>query len=236
MRVLALVPARGASKRLPGKNIRLLGGRPLIDWSIDVTKGIADICDVLVSTDDLSIAKVAKTAGALVPWLRPAELATDTSTSAEVSLHALNWYESAIGPIDGLMLLQPTSPFRTKQTVLRGIELFRANQGRPVVAVSPAESHPIWCYRIEGNKMRPFIQRDGLILRSQDLPPAYRLNGGLYLVTPAYLRNHKSLHGDDMVPLPLEEETEGLDIDTEWDWGVAEMAMQRLKAAGGGLA
>jgi CMP-N,N'-diacetyllegionaminic acid synthase len=93
MKILVLIPARGGSKRLPGKNIRLLGDRPLIVWTIDLAKNIPKICDILVSTDDIAIAEVASKAGALVPWLRPAELATDTATSVDVCLHALDWYE-----------------------------------------------------------------------------------------------------------------------------------------------
>ncbi|NDB69694.1 MAG: acylneuraminate cytidylyltransferase family protein, partial [Methylocystaceae bacterium] len=93
MKILALVTARGGSKRLPGKNLRKLDGIPLIVWSINIAKGVDTICDILVSTDSPSIANVARDAGALVPWLRPAELATDTATSVDVSLHALDWYE-----------------------------------------------------------------------------------------------------------------------------------------------
>ena len=92
MRILALITARGGSQRLPGKNIRTLGSKPLIIWSIDVAKNIPDICDILVSTDDPAIAKVCTEAGAYVPWVLPAELATDTANSVDVALHALGWY------------------------------------------------------------------------------------------------------------------------------------------------
>ncbi len=127
MRILAVIPARGGSKRLPRKNIRPLGGIPLIFWSINAAKGISEICDILVSTDDPEIAEVTKNTGALVPWLRPRELATDTAQSVDVCLHALEWYEKEKGKVDGLMLLQPTSPFRTRGSILRGIELFDKN-------------------------------------------------------------------------------------------------------------
>ena len=108
MRILALIAARGGSKRLPGKNMRLLGGKPLIIWSIDVAKNIPDICDILVSTDDPAIAAVCTEAGAYVPWLRPAELSTDTASPVDVALHALDWYRAKKGSVDGLLLLQPT--------------------------------------------------------------------------------------------------------------------------------
>ena len=94
MRILSLITARGCSKRLPGKNLRILGGKPLIAWSIDAAKDIPEICDILVSTDELDIAKASESLGAYVPWLRPSELATDQASSVDVALHALNWYES----------------------------------------------------------------------------------------------------------------------------------------------
>jgi len=222
MRILALIPARGGSKRLPGKNIRPLGGRPLVAWSIDIVKGIPDICDILVSTDDPAIAKVARDAGAIVPWLRPAELATDTATSEDACLHALEWYERVKGRVDGLMLLQPTSPFRSRDTILRGIGLFRADTSRPVLGMSPAESHPMWCFRLEGETMRPFIDGGGVNARSQDLLPAFVVNGALYLIAPEDLRKSRSFLGDGMVPLRIDSPEECIDIDTEWDWKMAE--------------
>lgn len=226
MRILALITARGGSKRLPGKNIRPLGGRPLIVWSIDVAKGIPDICDILVSTDNPAIAEVARNAGALVPWLRPADLATDTASSVDVSLHALKWYEGENGKVKGLLLLQPTSPFRRRGTVLRGIELFRAQHCRPVVGVSPAVSHPMWCFQIEGETMRPYMDGGDPNLRSQDLAPAYVDNGAFYLIAPEDLRNLRSFYGDGMRPLVMEEREESLDIDAEWDWKIAEAVLK----------
>lgn len=222
MKILALIPARGGSKRLPGKNIRPLGGKPLIVWSIDAAKGIPDISDIMVSTDDRAIAGIALDAGALVPWLRPAELASDTASSVDVVLHALDWYEHEKGRVDGLLLLQPTSPFRSRETVLKGIEIFRSHQGRPVLGVSPAESHPMWCFRIEDDKMKPFIADGGGNLRSQDLPPAYVVNGAFYLIAPDALRKTRSFYSEDMVPLVISEPAECIDIDTEWDWRLAE--------------
>ena len=222
MRILALILARGGSKRVPGKNIRVLGPKPLLAWSIDAVKGMTEIVATLLSTDDAAIAEVAQRAGALVPWLRPAELATDSATSLDAALHALDWYQSQYGEVDGVLLLQPTSPFRSPQSVLRGIELYRAHGRRPVVGVSPTHSHPLWCFKIEGLTMRPYVDGGGLGVRSQDLPPAYIINGAFYLVDPEYLRATRSFFSDDMVPLVMPAE-EGIDIDTEWDWNVAEM-------------
>lgn len=223
MRILALILARGGSKRLPGKNIRLLGDSPLLVWSIDAARGIPEIVDTLVSTDDEAIADVGRRAGAMVPWLRPPELATDTATSLDACLHALDWYEGQRHAVDGLLLLQPTSPFRSRGSVVRGIELFRANELRPVVGVSPARSHPLWCYKVEGQRMRPFVDGGGWNVRSQDLPPAFAINGAFYLIQSSALRTARSFFSDEMIPLAMLDPGEDIDIDTEQDWRAAQM-------------
>lgn len=218
MRILALITARGGSKRLPGKNIRALGGKPLIVWSIDVAKDIPTICDILVSTDDPAIAAVSKEAGAYVPWLRPAELATDTASSVDVALHALDWYEAEKGAVDGLLLLQPTSPFRTQATVQRGIELFSKHGHQPVLGVSQTHAHPMWALKLEGDYLAPFMRDHGLKNRSQELPPVYVVNGSFYLISPTELRACRSFRGEKTVALLIESQKEALDIDTDFDW------------------
>ncbi len=227
MRILALILARGGSKRLPGKNIRLLGGKPLIVWSIDVAKGIPQICDILVSTDDPATAEVCTMAGALVPWLRPAELATDTSSSVDAALHSLDWYEAENGPVDGVMLLQPTSPFRSAETIRQAAALFESNGGRPVIGVSPAVPHPAWCFRVVRESLVPILGWDELQRRSQDLSPAYALNGAMYIITPDDLRVERTFITNDACPLMMNDLVESLDIDTEWDWLIAETALQK---------
>lgn len=226
MRILALILARGGSKRVPGKNLRLLGDKPLVTWSIDVAQAIPEICDILVSTDSAAIASVSSQAGALVPWLRPDTLATDTSSSVDAALHALDWYELEKGAVDGILLLQPTSPFRTKETLRKGIALFSNNQQRAVLAVSPAHTHPMWAFRLEKNGLVPFMQENGLLVRYQDLPPAYEVNGGLYLVRPAELREFRSFIGVNAAPLIVESPQEAMDIDTEWDFKMAEAVLK----------
>ena len=226
-RFLAVVTARGGSKRLPGKNLRLLGGKPLVTWSIETAREAAGLCDISVSTDDAAIAEIARAAGALVPWLRPASLSGDLVSSADVSIHALDWYEREHGAVDGLVLLQPTSPFRTPATVERGIDLFCRNAGRPVVAVSSAPSHPHRCYRIEDGRMGTFTAQGGRETRTQDLETAYTINGALYVISPADLRTRRSFYGEHTVPLVLADPAEALDIDTEWDWMIAEAILRR---------
>ena len=222
MKILALIAARGGSKRLPGKNIRLLGGKPLIVWSIDVARDIPEICDILVSTDSPAISEICKDAGIVVPWLRPVKLATDKASSVDVALHALEWYEAEKGEIDGLLLLQPSSPFRTKETVQRGIELFRKHNYKSVLGVSATHEHPMWALKMKGDYLIPFIQEHGLESRSKDLPPAYAVNGNFYLISPAELRACRSFVGKNTIPLFSDSPKEAIDIDTEWDFFIAE--------------
>ena len=222
MKILALILARGGSKRLPGKNIRLLGGKPLVVWSIDVAKNIPEICDILVSTDNPQIAKVCKDAGAFVPWLRPAELSSDNASSVDAALHALDWYEAQRGAIDGLLLLQPTSPFRSKETVRKGIYLFSKNFQNTVVGVSATHAHPMWVFKREGEYIVPFIQKDNIQARSQDLPEALVINGSFYLISPKMLRVKKVFTGEKCISLLIESQQEALDIDTEFDFKIAE--------------
>jgi len=227
MKILAIVPARGGSKRLPGKNIKLLGGKPLINWTIEIAQGIPEICEILVSTDDPAIALVAKEAGANVPWLRPEALSTDQATSVEVALHALDWYESENGVVDGLLLLQPTSPFRTQATISRGIKLFKSQNYPSVIGVSPVRDHPMWTFKKEGEYLAPFMENHGFGIRSQDLEPAFVANGGFYLISPSELRKSKSFIGDKLVPFVCETFQEALDIDSDIDFELAEFFLSQ---------
>ena len=225
MRILALIPARGGSKRLPGKNIKLLGGKPLINWTIEAAQGIPEICEILVSTDSPEIALVANEAGANVPWLRPEVLSTDQATSVAVALHGLDWYEAECGKVDGLLLLQPTSPFRTQATIKHGIELFKSNGYRPVIGVSPVRDHPMWTFKMEDRKLVPFLEHHGFGIRSQDLEPALVANGGFYLISPKELRDNESFISLGSIPLIVNTPQEALDIDSREDFNFAEAVL-----------
>ncbi|MCZ8157115.1 MAG: acylneuraminate cytidylyltransferase family protein [Leptospira sp.] len=224
MKILALILARGGSKRLPGKNIRLLGEKPLIVWSIEIVKDIPEISDVLVSTDDEQIADISRINGGFVPWLRPQDLAKDDSTSVDAAIHAMDWYEKHVSKIDGLLLLQPTSPFRNKTTIMNIIKLFNSNQ-KTIVSVSTTHFHPAWSFKIVDSHLVPFLQNEGFNKRSQDLDPAYNLNGSFYLISPAKLRENKSFIDSETIPVVLNTQKESLDIDTELDFKMAEFLL-----------
>lgn len=224
-RLLAIVPARGGSKRLPGKNLRKLGGRPLIAWSIGSALKADLFVDVLVSTDDPAIAEAAQAAGALVPWLRPAELAGDTTPTADVLRHALGWYEDTYGPVDGVVLLQPTSPYR-HQDSLRGavVQFLQSPPGHraTVASVSPAAAPPQWCFRLNGDALDPLLGWDQLQRRSQDLPPSYQLNGSLYICQSDTVRAAAPLVAPGSKAFVMTSPEESVDIDTAADWRIAE--------------
>lgn len=227
MRILSVIPARGGSKRLPGKNVRILGGKPLIQWSIEsALHAGSDVCDVLVSTDDEAIANVARKAGAMVPWIRPSELATDEARTVDVCLHALEWYENNAHKVDGLLLLQPTSPFRSRETIQAGIRNFKSHPRSSILGVSVADKHPMWCFKIRGQGLVPYVDGAGLEARSQDLDAAYAITGSFYLINPEKLRETNSFFSGEMIPLAIENGIESIDIDTELDWLVAEAALK----------
>jgi CMP-N,N'-diacetyllegionaminic acid synthase len=162
------------------------------------------------------------------PWLRPAELATDTANSVDVALHALDLYEAEKGTVDGILLLQPTSPFRTPATIQRGISLFSKHGYQSVLGVSPTHAHPMWALKMEGDYLVPFMKEHGLEVRSQDLPPAYAVNGSFYLIAPSELRECRSFVGSKTIPLLIESPQEAIDIDSEWDFKIAEIILTSL--------
>lgn len=227
-RVLALIPARGGSKRVPRKNVLKLGGLPLIGWSIQAALNSEVCSDVLVSTDDPEIAEIARELGALVPALRPAALSTDTAGSVDVALHVLNGYEAEHGMVDAVILLQPTSPFRSALAIREAMQLFDSYGGaRPVVSVAPVATHPAWSFRLEGEGMAPLLGWDALRGRSQDLEPMWTLNGSIYIVSPTRLRHDLAFVTPDVLPFQMSGVTDNIDIDTWLDWRFAESVIQQ---------
>jgi len=226
--LLAVVPARGGSKRLTRKNVLPLGGRPLIAWTIEAARASGVLDEALVSTDDEEIAAVARQWGAQVPWLRPAALATDTATSAAVLQHALAWYEAEHRAVSGVVLLQPTSPFRSPASIRGAVDSFLAQPEHAVVSVSPATQHPAWSFRLDGAGMHPFLGWDALQQRSQDLPPAYALNGALYILPAQAIREGAPLIQPGTRPFVMNDLREALDIDTEDDWRIAQQMAQQV--------
>jgi N-acylneuraminate cytidylyltransferase len=228
MKILAVIPARGGSKRVPGKNLRKLGNKPLINWTIDNAQITPDLFEILVSTDDPAIAEIAKSSGVMVPWLRPKELATDAASSVDVTLHALDWYEKEKGAVDGVLLLQPTSPFRTQETIQYAINLFRKNRDCTIIGVSPVRDHSINIFVKQGKFLIPFSRQNNLKSESEDKPDLYSINGCIYLISPTNLRTKYSFIGSDFLPVVINSSIEALDIDTESDFKLAETVTKML--------
>lgn len=223
MRTLALIPARGGSKRLPGKNVRPFLGRPLIQWSVRFARGLGLFDQVLVSTDAQDIAQCARETGLEVPWLRGPELATDTAGSADVAIDALGREGAAGRSYDWVALLQPTSPMRDAARWHQAFAFARAAQCDAVVGVSPVRDHPLHVLRLAADAaLAPWGDPAGLKLRTQDLPPAVRVNGALYLVRADVLLAQKTFFPAATRGVVCDQPWEDVDIDTEADWVVAE--------------
>ena len=223
MKILALIPARSGSKRVPNKNIRLLGGKPLIVWTIESAIGIPGICEVLVSTDSIEIQAVSSAAGASVPWLRPSTIATDEASSVDVAIHALDLYENDHGNVDGLLLLQPTSPFRTKEYIVEGIQEFSKSGGNSVIGVSPVRERPTWMLTIENNEIQRLDGEHVSSATTINSDALYIINGSFYLTSPLTLRTNRSFYSSVTRPLICNSLMGSMDIDTEDEFNLCEV-------------
>ena len=220
-RILALIPARGGSKSIPRKNLNEIAGRPLICWSIMEALKCQRLSRVVVSTDDLEIARVAVECGADVPFLRPAEFARDDTPGIEPVLHALR----ELPNFDFVMVLQPTSPLRTKSDMDAAIDLMFERNADSVVSVTETDAHPMWTYDLdEGGRLRP-LHKSKPVLRRQELPRAYVLNGAIYLSRVAQLQGAGSLVTNETLALTMPQER-SIDIDTPFDWKIAEFLLK----------
>jgi N-acylneuraminate cytidylyltransferase len=229
-KTLALIPARAGSKRIPGKNVRPLLGKPLIQWTIEFANRYAGFDAVLVSTDCERVAKLACDLGLAPPWLRSATLAGDYASMIDVVLHALDMCEQRGQVFDRLALLQATSPLRRAEHWDRARQYLDA--GAPAaVGVCAVQHHPCWTYWLgENGEMRPcFPDMQGG--RSQDLPPAAALNGALYLINVQTLREVRSFVPAGVRAVMMSDPLESIDIDTEADWLGAERSLAQVLGA-----
>ena len=223
MRLIALIPARGGSKRLPRKNVRLFAGRPLIYYSIALARSMSAIERCVVSTDDPEIAALASSFGAEVIE-RPADLATDTATTASVAVHALETLAHAGDLPDAMLLLQPNCPLRTRAMVHDAIHALADSVCDSVVSVT------------EDGRKRGLVV-DGLFMphyapgtRSQDLPRQYFENGLLYAVWTGVVLSRRSVFGSRVRPLVTDPLYAMSDIDTELDFTLAEFLFERYQS------
>ena len=215
MKIIALIPARSRSKRIKKKNSKNFLGEPLIKWTIKTAKKVKEINNIFVSTDDEQIIKLCKKNDVRVPWKRPKNLCGDKVSSVSVALHFLSWYEKKYSKLDGLLLLQPTSPFRKKETIRRAIKLFQKNKNKVIVSfsyLSKKKSQLIFFHNKKSN----------LASKSIDFNNMIKLNGLIYLISPKNLRKYKSFFKPHVLPLMVNSVEEAIDLDTHEDWQIAE--------------
>ncbi len=232
MNTLYLIPARGGSKGIPGKNIKLLNGKPLIEYSIEVARQFAPDKDICLSTDDPKIIDVAESLGLKVPFLRPAEFATDKCGTYEVLLHAVDFYASKGINYDTLVLLQPTSPFRSAEDVQGCLNLYTPDVDM-VVSVKEAASNPYYnAFETDENGFLHISKGDGKYVRRQDAPKVWEYNGAVYVINVDSLRKMRLgefLHRK-MYEMSL---AHSLDLDTLTDWLVAETILKEKEKTSG---
>ncbi|MCM1521419.1 MAG: acylneuraminate cytidylyltransferase family protein [Muribaculaceae bacterium] len=222
MKPLVIIPARGGSKGIPRKNIRPLGGRPLVCYAVDVARAVAPDDMIVLSTDDEEIAQVARDCcGLSVDYLRPAELATDTAGSREVMLDVMDWADKRGLEYDCVLLLQPTSPLRTSDDVRRTLEAYDSECDM-AVTVCAAPCNPYYdCFETTPEGYLHVSKGDGLITRRQNAPAAWQMNGAVYAINPESLR--RAPLGAFIKRIPVEMPRErSVDLDTSLDWIIAE--------------
>jgi len=225
--IVALIPARAGSKRVPGKNVRRLGGHPLIAYTIAAALESGLFADVVVSTDSQEYAEIAAHYGASVPFLRPSEFATDVSPDIEWVAHALAELRDAGRAADAFGLLRPTSPFRQAATIQRAWTAFLAEREVDSLrAVERCRQHPGKMWTVNGRRMTPFLSdqpadRPWHSSQMQSLPPVYVQNASLEIAWARVVFDTHTIAGTDVMPF-FTEGLEGFDVNTREDWIVAE--------------
>jgi CMP-N,N'-diacetyllegionaminic acid synthase len=227
MRCLAVIPARGGSKGLPRKNIRLLRGKPLLQYTAECALAARCLSQVILSTDDPEIAETGRSCGLEVPFQRPAELADDLTPMLSVVQHAVGWMEGLGARFDAVCVLQPTSPFRRTGDIDACIDLLWVRSADSVITVLPVPPvhNPHWVYletesgtlRLSTGEAEPFPRR-------QDLPPAYHRDGSVYVVRRNVLMRQNSLYGARVFGYLLDAKF-SVNIDSLDDWKRAEMLL-----------
>ena len=236
--VLALIPARGGSKGIPRKNIKQFCGKPLMAWTIEEAKKSRYITRIVISTDDEEIAGVAQQYGAEAPFMRPVEIAGDTTVDLPVFEHALTWFKNNEGYTPDIILhLRVNSPLRAVSDIDRGIELMMQNMHADSIrAVAKAPLHPLKTYALrEGNILSPFVPEEVFGITEpfnmpwQILPKAYTTGGYLSVIKPATILERHSMSGDLMIGFEVDPGNV-IDIDTPMQFALAEILMQERLA------
>lgn len=224
MKILGIIPARGGSKGVPGKNIKPLNGKPLLAYTAEVAQASSLLDTVILSSDDNQIIETAKRIGLEVPFTRPAEFARDDTPTIAVIKHALDWYEQQNQHFDAVCLLQVTSPFRTLDFLNEAILKFSESGCDSLVSVQkvPHEYNPHWTFEVNSNgELKIATGEQNIITRRQELPVAYHRDGLIYLTKTEIIQNEYSLYGQKIAFIESPKEFY-VNIDTMADWERAE--------------
>ena len=223
-KILGVIPARGGSKGLPGKNIRVLAGKPLIAWTIEEAKKSACIDRLILSSENQEIIRVAREWDCEVPFVRPVELAADETPGIEPVLHAL---EALPESYDYVVVLQPTSPMRTVIDIDNCIRMCMENGMHSCVSVTAVDKSPYWMYKLdESDRLIPLFPDMSLTPRRQDLPVVHAINGALYVAECSWLKMNKKFIADETIGFVMSKER-SIDIDTELDLNFLEFLLSR---------
>lgn len=224
-KILALIPARGGSKGIKDKNIRLLNNQPLIAYTIQAADESEYVDDIIVTTDSERIAEIAKKYGAEVPFIRPEKLADDKAKTIDAVLHAIYFLKKLGRKYDILCLLQPTSPLRNGMDIDNAIKVFEENNEKGVVSVSEVNEHPVLMRKINNKGKMEKLVKENSTIRRQDLKKIYRVNGGIYINKVENI-NEKTSFNDNEIPYIMME-SHSVDIDEMKDFVVAEFYLKK---------
>jgi CMP-N-acetylneuraminic acid synthetase len=226
--VLGVVIARGGSKGLPGKNLRPLDGRPLVVHTIEAALGCEALTRTVLSTEDPAILAAGRRAGCPVPFVRPAALAGDRSSTVDVALHAVDWLAEHEGfATDVVVVLPATAPLRRAEHIRGAIAVLREDQGaEAVVAVTEPDYPPYWMLTVEDGRLRWLFAEGARVDHRQDLPPAYRPNGSIYAIHVPVLRAQRTFYPRVTAPYVMPRDA-SVNIDADLDFALAELILAR---------
>lgn len=227
MRVLGIIPARGGSKGVYRKNIKPLGGKPLLNYTFESAKKATSLTKLILSSDDKEIISLAQQIGLEAPFIRPDFLAEDTTASIDVILHALDFFESEGVMFDAVCLLQPTTPFRQQNIIDIAVDKFAKKEYDSLMSVReiPHQYNPHWCFEEKNESLQIATGESKIISRRQDLPKAFYRDGAIYITKTEVLLNQHSLYGNyigyvETTDLPY------VNIDDLSDWKEAERILK----------
>lgn len=232
--IVAIIPARAGSKRIPNKNIREIDGKPLIAYTIEEAKKSKLLDRIIVSTDSEKIAGIARKYGAEVPFIRPSELATDTAPTSLALIHAVDYLEKTENyPVDVVVILQPNCPLRTAGQIDEGIKKLLELDADSLVGLKKADP-PWWLFRTRGDKVELFLKDDKIdfYTRSQDFPPVYLISGALHITRKEWLmKTGKPFNLENCGYIIMDKES-SVDIDEMADFMLAEQIIKLRKRGG----